>query len=137
MFFISLHCAGTAVCPNTTTLARGQQRPTDPGRMPGEDGHLLGVFLKCTWAQRGKRFRKTLGIDSFCDPGRMPGENGHLLGVFLKCTWAQRGTGGVYDRMGETLITLEFPQNIHRLRQGTGFGRKLEGSQRLRVFQKA
>ena len=79
-------CAGTAVCPNTTTLARGQQRPTDPGRMLGEDGHLLGVFLKCTWAQRGKRFRKTLGIDSFADPGRRPGENGHLLGVFLKCT---------------------------------------------------
>ena len=41
-------CAGTAVCPNTTTLARGQQRPTDPGRRPGENGHLLGVFLKCT-----------------------------------------------------------------------------------------
>ena len=85
-YTITLFCAGTAVCPNTTTLARGQQRPTDPGRMPGEDGHLLGVFLKCTWAQRGKRFRKTLGIDSFADPGRRPGENGHLLGVFLKCT---------------------------------------------------
>ena len=62
----------------------------------------------------------------------------HKTGGFSEAeSFPKVRTGGVYDSTGETLITWEFLQNIHRLRQGMGFGRKREGSQRLRVFQKA